>query len=277
MIRPLRLLCFVGAELPFFQMSELLMPNLQAVSRERHAEQRWQRYSSYAFGAKDAVCPLVVQELPKAMMCMPIAFTQTDAGFALVAVQGLEPGECLFVDASGKWLMEYTPAHYRGYPFALASTADGQRVLCVDEDSGLVGSGAGEPFFNEEGEPAQAVADVLNFLSQIAANAQATKRICAALQEQSLIQPWPISLQGAAGAQQVTGLFRIDEAALNALPADGLDALRSAGALPIAYCQLLSMQHLSRLGALAQARREAAVAAATMPVFGETFSFGGLG
>lgn len=252
------------------------MPNLQAVSRERHAAKRWQRYNNYAFAAKDAVCPLVVQELPKAMMCMPIGFTQTGTGFALVAVQGLAPGECLFVGESGRWSVDYTPAHYRGYPFALANTSDGQRVLCVDEDSALVTSDVGEPFFNEDGTPASAVADVLNFLSQIASNAQATQRVCDALQQEGLIQPWPISVQLADGDQQVNGLFRIDEAVLNGLPVSGLEALRSAGALPIAYCQLLSMQHLPMLGKLAQSRREAAVAAPTMPALGETFSFSGL-
>lgn len=250
------------------------MPNVQALSRDRHANKRWQRYSSYAFAAKDTLCPLVVQELPKAMMCLPIGFTRTDKGFSLVAVQGLVPGECLLVDGKGKWLLDYTPAHYRSYPFTLAHTADGQRVLCIDEDSGLVGGNMGEPFFTEEGEPAQAVADVLSFLSQIAANAQATQRICAVLQEQALIQPWPISVQGAAGAKQISGLFRIDEAALNAMPSSGLETLRSAGALLVIYCQLLSMQHLSTLGKLAEIRREAEV---TAPALGETFSFGGLG
>lgn len=252
------------------------MPNLQPVSRERHAGQYWQRYSSYAFAAKDAVCPLVVQELPKAMMCMPIGFTQAGAGFALVAIQGVAPGECLFVDGAGKWLLDYTPAHYRGYPFMLASSTDGQQVLCVDEDSGLIGSQPGEPFFDEEGAPVKAVSEVLNFLSQIAANAQATQRICGVLQEHGLIQPWPIAVQGVAGEQQVAGLFRIDEAALNSLPLEGLDALRSAGALPIAYCQLLSMQHLATLGKLAQMRRETAAASVPSMALGDTFSFSGL-
>jgi hypothetical protein len=252
------------------------MPNLQAVSRERHADKRWQRYSSYVFAEKDAVCPLVAQELPKAMMCMPVGFTQAGEGFTLVAIQGLAPGECLLVDGAGKWLTEYTPAHYRGYPFALASSTDGQRVLCIDEDSGLVDQHVGEAFFGDDGAPAQAVADVLDFLSQLANNAQATQRICNVLQEHGLIQPWPIAVQNDAGDQKVGGLFRIDEVALNALPAEGLAALRSAGALPIAYCQLLSMQHLGRLGKLSQARRQAAAAAMTAPALGETFSFAGL-
>ncbi|HAJ13369.1 MAG TPA: hypothetical protein DCM06_12545, partial [Comamonadaceae bacterium] len=49
------------------------------------------------------------------------------------------------------------------------------------------------------GKPAQAVQAVLDFLAQVNANREATRRICLALQQQALIQPWPIKLQGAGG------------------------------------------------------------------------------
>ena len=35
------------------------MPDIQVVSRERHAGKRWTRYASYAFASTDAVAPLV--------------------------------------------------------------------------------------------------------------------------------------------------------------------------------------------------------------------------
>ena len=59
-------------------------------------------------------------------------------------------------------------------------------------------------------------------------------------------------MQGEQGGQKVEGLFRIDEAALNGLDADALIEVRNAGGLTMAYCQLLSMQHMSILGTLAQ-------------------------
>ena len=45
----------------------------------------------------------------------------------------------------------------------------------------------------------------------------------------------------------VEGLYRIDEAALNALPDDAFMPLRKTGALPLAYAQLLSMNQLALL------------------------------
>ncbi len=261
------------------------MSSLHPVSLSRHGAMRWQRYSSYAFAAGDAVCPLVAQELPKAAMALPLAFVASGEEIVPVAVLGLQPGSNLFVASDGRWLGGYVPAAYRGYPFALANTEDGQQVLCIDEDSGLLGDSAGEAFFAEDNLPAPALADVLNFLTQVAANRQATRRICALLKEHGVVQPWPVKLQTAEGEQAVAGLLRVDEAALNALPAEALLALREAGALPLAYCQLLSMQHLARLGPLAQARERElrqAVAAPSAELDleflnqGGTISFGNL-
>ncbi|NLY25928.1 MAG: SapC family protein [Alcaligenaceae bacterium] len=230
------------------------MSSIQAVSRDRHANKRWKRYSSYAFAAHDPVSALVLQELPKACMALPVAFVASGEAYIPVAVQGLQAGQNLLVSDEGRWLGRYVPAVYRGYPFVLLPSADGQQVLCVNEDSGLVNDTEGEPFFDEQGEPVQQVKDVLNFLSQVATNRAATERVCALLKSHGLIQSWDIKVQSGEAEQLLQGLFRIDEAAFNALPLEALDALRAAGALPVIYCQLLSMQHLPVLGQLAQIR-----------------------
>src|SRR3990167_8953984 len=262
------------------------MPNYQAISRQRHASQRWQRSSGYAFAAGDAVIPLAAAEMPKAVMSLPLAFIEQAEAFVPVAVLGLQPGSNLFVAPDGRWSGHYIPAAFRSYPFRLAQTEDAQQVLCIDEDSGLVSAGpAGGGFFTEDGQPAQAVLAILNFLNQIEQSRLATVAACAVLQQHQLIRPWPVTLQTDAGEQQITGLFQIDEAALNRLPADALHPLAQAGALLLAYCQLLSMQHLPVLGQLAQARAKAAAAPATLPPGdldleflnrGDTISFGNL-
>lgn len=252
------------------------MPNIQPVTRARYATQRWMRSTHYGFAAADALCPLVLQELPKAVMHMPIAFVPGNGSYALMAIQGLRPGHNHFLDRDKRWLGAYVPAAYRSYPFLMATAQDSRQVLCFDEDSGLLSSTAdGEPFFGEDAQPAPAAAEVLDFLNRIAANRVATLRMCEVLQKHKLIQPWPISLHTAAGEQATEGLFRVDEAALNRLPADTLLELRIAGALLSAYCQLLSMQHIPLLGQLADARAKAdaqaasQAAAAPLPVRGK--------
>lgn len=240
------------------------MPTYQALTPATFAALRWQRPHSFRFAASDALAPLVAQELPKACLHLPTAFIAQDDAFVPVAVQGVQPGHNLWVAPDGRWLGHYTPAAYRGYPFALASTEghSEQVVLCVDTDSGLVGEGLPEAFFDDAGQPSPAIREVLNFLQQVHAHRALTQRLCAAVQAEGLIQPWPITVQGGGGTQTLQGLYRIDEARFNALGAEALHRLHQAGALALVYCQLLSMQHLQALGALAQAHVQAKAQAA---------------
>ncbi|MGP5370121.1 SapC family protein [Pseudomonas helleri] len=233
------------------------MTEYHVITRERHGHQHWLSQSGHRFAADDALCALVAQELPQAMLSLPIGFIVEAEQFMPVALQGLTPGQNLWVAADGRWLAAYIPAPYRCYPFRMAPTEQGEQVLCIDEASGLLSESAGEPFFNDDGTPGKAVLEILEFFNQIEANRQLTRSMCAVLQQHGLIQPWPITVQGEHGEQKVEGLFRIDEAALNALSAEALSEVRNAGGLTMAYCQLLSMQHLSTLGTLAQAHAEA--------------------
>ena len=75
----------------------------------------------------------------------------------------------------------------------------------------------------------------------------------AALAEAGVIRPWQIKLKSGEGEQPVSGLHRIDGAALNALPDDIFLKLRRASALFLADAQMLSagllgiFEHLARL------------------------------
>lgn len=235
------------------------MSNYQPISRERHDAKRWQRYSSYGFAAAEVVVPLTVAELSKAVISLPIGFIADGEGFLPAAVLGLLPGKNLFVALDGRWAGRYIPAVFRAYPFRLAKTEEGQQILCIDEDSGLVTAGpAGESFFAGDGQPAQAILDIINFLNMVEQSRMATVAACTVLREHNLIRPWPITLKTAAGERQIAGLFQTDEALLNQLSAEALFEVHRSGALTIAYCQLLSMQHLPVLGELTEAHAKVA-------------------
>ncbi|SMP52261.1 SapC protein [Desulfonatronum zhilinae] len=235
------------------------MPNYVPVSKENHASKRWKRFDSYAFAQKETFLPLVAAELPKAVTAFPIAFIQQNDVFFPVALLGLEQGKNLFVAANGQWVGAYVPSALRGHPFKLAKSQDNQLVLCVDQDSGLITDGPeGEAFFDESGEPSEPVKQVLEFLQKIEANQQATARMCAVLAKHQVIKPWPITLKTPEGEKTINGLFQIDEQALNQLPGEAFLELRQAGALPMAYCQMLSMQHLATLAKLAEAHAQVA-------------------
>jgi len=234
------------------------MNNVHVVAKERHASKRWQRYDSYAHAATDAVAHLVLPEIPRACVVMPIGFIDTKNGLVPVAIQGLEPGKNLFVAEDGRWLADYVPAAYRSYPFALGVDTDGQPVLCVLEDSGLVTDSGTEPCFDEQGGRAPFLNDVMNFMLRVSSQRKATRHACSVLQKHKLVQPWPFTKQTDAGEQVISGLYRIDKTALKQLSGDDFQEVRLAGALPLIYCQLLSIQHLPKLHQMARSQTESA-------------------
>lgn len=249
------------------------MPTYHVISRDRHGAKAWVRRQGYDFAAADSVVPVVGAELAKAVLHYPVAFLPQGDSFGLYALTGLEPGRNLFLTRDGRWIVPYIPAAIRAYPFRMAAIEDGRQVLCFDEDSGQLvelGNGAGTiPFFGEGNTPHPEVARVLEFLIETDRSGQRTERAIAALQAKGVLAPWEAIIETKArGRQSVSGLFRVDEEALNALPAQDFEELRQAGALVIAYTQMLSMQHLVSLGQLADAHAdaEARMAAAVQPL-----------
>jgi len=231
---------------------------IHPISYTNFANKRFLRIKNYAFASKDAVVALVARELPKAAISLPTAFVAQGEGYTPVAVLGVQPGKNLFVRSDGLWVGGYIPAPFRGFPFLLGNAEDGRQVLCIDDRDGSVSESEGEAFFGEDQQPTKAVKDILNFLTQVAANRLATNEIMAQLQKHKLIVPWQIKVQNAdKPGFEITGLYRIDEQALNKLSARAIRELQQSGALQLAYCHLLSMQHLPLLGKLAQAHQQA--------------------
>jgi hypothetical protein len=178
---------------------------------------------------------------------MPLAFVRHRDDFLLVAVLSLTPGTNLFVDAGGRWLGGYIPSVLRGYPFRLARGGkNNELLLCVDEDSGLVSKdrSGGEMFYDDDGSLSGPVTEVLNFLTRVEKSRAATSVAVAALADANLLVEWPLKIKVEQRDQPVTGLYRVDEAGLNRLEDERFLAIRKAGALPIAYGQLLSMGNI---------------------------------
>jgi hypothetical protein len=236
------------------------MPSFASIGRTSHAGKAWLRYTSYRFAADRPLIPLVAAELAKAVVAMPIAFVEENGALHLVAVTSLEPGKNQFVALDGRWLGAYIPAAVRGYPFALLQPEGAQApILCIDEDSGLVvdaGTAGSELFFDEESALAPPLKAVLDFLSQVEANRTATSRAVTALGAAGLLTPWSVQVGTPEGPKTVTGLQRVDEERLNALDDESFLALRSAGALAVAYAQMLSIGQIGIFETLAKLRAQ---------------------
>ncbi|KAB1070024.1 SapC family protein [Methylobacterium planeticum] len=237
------------------------MSSIQPLSHERHASLRWRRYNGYGFTATTAIAPLAAAEVGKAALALPLAFVEREGGWTLAAVLGLLPGQNLYVASNGNWVVGYVPSVFRAYPFRIGWNEAVQPMLCIDEASGLiVESGEGETFFDESGELSASVRQVSAFLHETAKSEAVLANACGQLRAAGVIEPWPITIQGENGSQQIAGLSRINETALNTLDDAAFGRFRRAGVVGVAYAQLLSMGNLSTLGELAQARAQAEAA-----------------
>ena len=236
------------------------MVSLQAITKPDFTEKSWRRSPNYLFTANDAVCPLIVQEITRAIMGMPIAFLCVDEKYSVVAVLGLASETNYFVGKDGGWRGNYIPALYRVYPFVLAKNEaeEEQLVLCINEDSGLLNDDdSAEAFFDDEGELSATVKLLTEFLSASHGGLQSAARICKLLNQHKLFKPWELEIESEDGKKRIEGLFSIDEAALNELSDEAFIELRQSGALIVVYCQLLSMQRIADLAQFAQLKSKA--------------------
>lgn len=222
------------------------------VTLDRHSSLAWKRFDDFGFCSADHTAPIVLAELAKASVSMPVGFTRSDEGYQLAVLLGIEGSPNLFVTQSGRWVGSYVPASFRGYPFTLVpSSVQGEAILSVDEDGPCVGPAGGlewdQAFFTSQGKVAQLVSQIVWFLKQVHASEEATHAAVAALDEQGLIVPWALSLETAAGLRGLHGVYRVDDEKLARLGGDALEALHRAGALMLAHAQILSMQKLDLL------------------------------
>ena len=231
-----------------------------AVTADRHRALRWRRQIDFSFAHQEILAPLGPQELAVAAHHGPIAFVLAGAPSVpasaatpppplppvAVAVFGFMAGHNLSVSDDGRWQGGYLPAAYLAQPFTLLRQAD-RHVLCVDENSALLHPSEGEPLFDGDDQPAPALREVTAQLARMERERAVLSNACARLREHGLLQPWPIRLRTGQGEQPVESLYRVDEAALNALSPAALKAVQESGALTLAYAQLMSQQHMAPL------------------------------
>lgn len=217
----------------------------------------WRRSADFRFTQTDTVVPLLLAELSQALPLYPLAFKEVTPGaFQLVAILGLQQGCNLFVDLNGQWRVHYIPSPYRAHPFALMKVqlenGNSQYMIGFDQRSGLYRETPDplqndQRFFDDEGQLQPAMQQVSSFLVETAKNRDLTQTAVTALSAAKLLEPWTLPEHQQAEGSVFQGLYRINAAALKALPGNVLEILSQAQALELAYAQLFSMSRLALL------------------------------
>ena len=206
--------------------------------------------NDYLFAAKTNSVPLAGLEFIEAAKEYPIVFTRTHEGTIVpAALLGLCKGENLFVACDGGWGAHYIPAFVRRYPFALgAGGQESERPVCIDLAYSGCNAADGEALFDEQGQPTDALQDILHFFEDYQVHWTRTERFVHRLQELDLFMALTAKIELFDGRHfALEGLLIVDEQKLLGQPDAAALSVFRAGELAWIYAHLASLTNLSRL------------------------------
>jgi len=218
-----------------------------------HGKVKIKSSNNYQHVNSQQVVPLIVHEFSQASAEMPVVFVKnSESGqFQPVAILGFKSGENLFVQQE-KWLSDYVPAYVTHHPFALMPSADDETKLQIimSESSSLVTESEGNALFDEQGNETEYLQKRKNALGNYYENMQVSQAFVNFLSEKELLQQRTLTIELNGEKLNLTGLYLVDEKALNALSDEDFLILRKRGYLGALYAHLGSLHQLKRLADL---------------------------
>jgi SapC len=222
------------------------------------------RYGPH-YGDDQGLVPCFPTEFADIQREYPIVLQRQgqDGALQAFALLGLEPDENLFLTGAGNgWDARYVPAASARGPFMIGfqdqSGEGGEEraaVIHIDMDNPRVGHSEGEAVFLEHGGNSPYLERITRMLSGINTGVALGRRMFAAFDELSLVEPVTFEVTLADGARrQLQGHYTLNEEKLAALPGDTLERLNRAGFLQGAYLILASLGNLQHLVARKNAR-----------------------
>lgn len=189
-------------------------------------------------------------EFAEAAREYPIVFIKAhDGKMRPVVLLGVRTGENLYVDDKGKWDARYIPAFVRRYPFVMAEGgAQGQLMVCIDEECPALNPNIGEVLIDETGQLQPRMNEVMQFLQNFQVEFARTEALVQQLDELGLFVQQGARFDIPNGETfQLSDFYLIDEAKFGQLADDKLPALFRSGALGMAYLHLASLGNMRRL------------------------------
>jgi hypothetical protein len=238
------------------QQLPLLYSQLEPLSSNIHGKMKLRGLDKVPEVGKVHAIPATVDEFALLARHYPIIFAFGDNPLPL-ALMGLSEGANLFLNEDGQPLDQnaYIPAYIRRYPFLLAKLRpdSDELSLCFDPTVGVIGDFEdGEPVFDDNGEPSEAINAILQFCEQFESAGQRTSAFVEDLQKSGLLMDGEVSIEVAGAPQPYVyrGFQMVDEEKLRDLPGDQLRKYNQSGLLPLIYTHLISLSLIRDLFAL---------------------------
>ncbi|HJV63638.1 MAG TPA: SapC family protein [Albitalea sp.] len=221
-----------------------------------HRDKKLQGLTDYSVAKGMHAVFLTATEFPPASLDLPIIFIHTGERLANgkamvspVALLGVTPNENLRVDDAGRWQGRYVPAFIRRFPF-LTAGVQGSDAPAVFVDVSWPGFSdtEGEPLFDAEGRPTDALKRAIDFLQRFDEEQRRTRAFCERLVELDLLKEMEADAKLPSGEDlKVQGILAVDEDKLRGLPDKTVVELHRNGMLMLMQTQLISMNNMREL------------------------------
>ncbi|UAA40349.1 SapC family protein [Paraneptunicella aestuarii] len=227
------------------------MTKLVALDSRAHRFVRVRTDKVEAEGAVLHLIPVVVSEFMQLVVQYPIVFTKhAETGeFLCSAMMGLDAGENLFWE-QGKWQGIYIPLQVVRQPLFLGQDdeSEGQYVICLDAESDCLSDNDGEALFDDSGDPTAYLEAQNANLVQLLEGEFATSRFIEKMLQLKLVTPLSLEITLSDGSSHtVTGIYTIDEDALQALSPELLVELQQDDYLRPIYAMIASQGQIYNL------------------------------
>lgn len=223
------------------------------LNAQLHRHKRLKNVDDLSMLAQSHAMILHVAEFGHACHAYPIIFVPGNAsnpGITPVAMLGLRQNENLFVVDDGKrWDASYVPAYVRRIPY-LSAPMPGSTEMGVYIDAQWPGLNEEEglPLFGDDGQPAPALTQAIEFLKAYDTEQQRTQLLCERLKALDLFTEMKADIKLPDGTSlAIDGFMVVDEPKLAKLPENVVIELHRSGALGLIHAHLLSLLHLQRL------------------------------
>ena len=190
--------------------------------------------------------PIVISEFLAAATCCPILLTKNpETGrFFAGAMFGFRPGENLISGEPGADAA-FRPLDVQRQGFFVAG-----ENIAVDPSSPRLSETEGEPLFDEDGEPTDAMKQIQRALRLLMHGVEETDAFIKTLVELRIVEPIDISLRFDDGEHlQLDGLYTVSLDSIAELDDETALSLLRKGYLQMAYTMAGSLRQIPRLAA----------------------------
>lgn len=183
----------------------LFYQNPIPLDKQKHADISLKRQENYNFAAEVNSVPVAGFEFFECSRHFPVFFFKnTTDNFVPLALLSLrKTGH----DLGEKWEDSYVPAYVRRYPFMLSD----EGMVIIDGEAEHFKSSEGDKLFQGEGEPTDALKEIVGFLQSLDKGYKATEEFCAVLKEKDLLKNSDRSVRINESAINLNDLYVIDE------------------------------------------------------------------